>query len=1694
MNFQTQRQLEAYYREAKNLFDQRQITPEDFQYRVNQLRFDDSQGITWQIATDGQWMRWDGVQWVVGDPYGDAYDNVALQYQSLLALRRSGQVDEQTFAALAGNLRVTETTGEQWSIHPATGAWVVWNGQAWVEGEPPRRSADGSPSIEASEFVDFEEEYRICYELLQANQISRSEFDRRVDRLRCLDERGVWWQISKDTGGWITWTGTQWVPGQPPREKASVDGPARRFAASLKESAKEEFKATVRSIPMMVIRMIVTRAFMLVVSYWSALYLHAYWLGYKNNGFRDDGGPWAPWLQLTQSTQGDSYAYIWGIGGMLFSSMLFTLFSRHPLRNLVGAVKAPFSVLGAVKGRGVFGLAAIALGAGAALIVAGRSGINPQANLSLGVGLLFIGAGRPGYYVARFFAGVVRRLMAPKVQGIQQKLPIDLKVAQLAILGVAPGFYIASKIASGKHFVYGGVLLAFGAFALFGMKKPKSAPGTICTILLCGVFGTMLAIVWDWLFPHKALADDGGRDEFTGNPADYWETEGGKLVDASKGAADAAGAGATAGGGLNPPQDPPEDEYTTSLCLDQYTMTLTQSTSEDVRAWVVVTGQDPAKCASLEAQYNSAIQMSITGNITDWFTLQTTADAGGATCNFFVEVPEDPDKRRGPNIAYVVATVQAGTKILSKRCRINMDVQGDYAIAMDDCVQVKANEPGKAYYAYIECNDPVLDGSQQIAKSRDLAGKIRFTLSGDVADWVGGPGEVQGYLTADGKEITVEATVPAEDLDKEPPYTVEVEVSCESPEFGALTRGGRIEIEAPDWFIELQPIKDKLMLDFKDAASFRVRLLALDGSKMELYGGENNNLLNERLSIRVEGANEQYAILQEAQSDGAWRCFNVKFSEAASGAQVEPYLDIVAEARLTGKLVSQKFRINLAAKPTFEFLQPSASLCAGGSPVEIKGQVKDGQGFQWALNMEIVGFTEIEPVQDPEMETGEKFTILLKAEAIENPPLKLRTGKLKVRAVAQREEGEPLETEPVELELKLGTLGLIIQPAPVRLPLDPEKEEASQFFVRVITYDEETKQFQVDIEAMANLEVGEWQEADTPSGPQVFTGAGVNIEYVRTQGAGLDAVAIWKAKQKIIVPALQPVDALMPFTAPGEHGEHADQYSRLHKFLIPANPAALADERIRIEQDNCRKMLKYLPDGELKTKFSKTIEQDAKTLGADGLFHLRRQIWNAAQDALMKEAQSYLESADFYGKVAETLDWVNYLAGLIVQGMSSVLVPFPGDMAVSMLYQAIPDLVNSVYNGMKPVDWFKGWANGIVANAGGIALDIAIGQAINLEQLFLRGLAQYKDPRKAGLIASIIFLEARFARYQVTTKPNGEPFSLKESILNSLRDLAEEIVTSGISKGTKYTKDGPGHGYDPKDGRSYHDSDTPPDLSGMPSKNIKAAQEIAKKHGVEIYIRPTNPASKQLLEQGAHPKPESIKTKTINELDVKLGRKPEDLGKVGYFDPGPNPPPKGNMSDAEYAKVKERYEQRKQEYTNYQHDIEKLKQKGISVNEDGVIIAKDGKPYTGDHDIFDIRGPDGKPLSKEQYDKVMADLMKPPFSAQHPGHRQWDYSKADKYKPPPQKDPKTGKWVQPKSKFEKCKAVDGKIIDSHQAWTSSGEPGEALIKVGTDGSISGKTFDTHGKTLGKGGRLTQSTAASGRHEDEEKKEGSDRAR
>jgi hypothetical protein len=203
---------------------------------------------------------------------------------------------------------------------------------------------------------------------------------------------------------------------------------------------------------------------------------------------------------------------------------------------------------------------------------------------------------------------------------------------------------------------------------------------------------------------------------------------------------------------------------------------------------------------------------------------------------------------------------------------------------------------------------------------------------------------------------------------------------------------------------------------------------------------------------------------------------------------------------------------------------------------------------------------------------------------------------------------------------------------------------------------------------------------------------------------------------------------------------------------------------------------------------------------------------------------------------------------------------------------------------------------------------------------------------------------------------------------------------------------------------------------GMPPKNQAAFQRIAEKHGVEILVRPTVKEAAQLLEtDAAIPKAEDLKSKTINDDDVYLGARKEDIGKVGFFKPDPPLRPDG-ISNDDWNRVVERFKQRDAEYWDNAKRMTELQRQAdaqapksgdmddrgthqeyqIVVGENGVVqavLSAGGSlkevPFTGDHDVFDIRNADGTPVTAEKYQEIVSEMKAAVMGVAHGAHIRW---------------------------------------------------------------------------------------------------------
>lgn len=206
--------------------------------------------------------------------------------------------------------------------------------------------------------------------------------------------------------------------------------------------------------------------------------------------------------------------------------------------------------------------------------------------------------------------------------------------------------------------------------------------------------------------------------------------------------------------------------------------------------------------------------------------------------------------------------------------------------------------------------------------------------------------------------------------------------------------------------------------------------------------------------------------------------------------------------------------------------------------------------------------------------------------------------------------------------------------------------------------------------------------------------------------------------------------------------------------------------------------------------------------------------------------------------------------------------------------------------------------------------------------------------------------------------------------------------------------------------------------NGMHPDTGKAFQAATDDLNVIIKVRPTNADSLAVTEAGGLPKPELAKSKTANPLDELIGGPPGARGKVAFFEPRlPRVVDLAAMPPDQQMAVIERYAERKAEYDALKPHYDELAGQGLIRIEGGVLQFADPrsggagagdagagdqpafKEVGGDHDIYEITGPRGEPLTDLQRKVVIDRLRSMGIKVEHPDHVSWATDSPDTYKP-----------------------------------------------------------------------------------------------
>ncbi|MEV6875369.1 hypothetical protein [Amycolatopsis sp. NPDC051128] len=185
---------------------------------------------------------------------------------------------------------------------------------------------------------------------------------------------------------------------------------------------------------------------------------------------------------------------------------------------------------------------------------------------------------------------------------------------------------------------------------------------------------------------------------------------------------------------------------------------------------------------------------------------------------------------------------------------------------------------------------------------------------------------------------------------------------------------------------------------------------------------------------------------------------------------------------------------------------------------------------------------------------------------------------------------------------------------------------------------------------------------------------------------------------------------------------------------------------------------------------------------------------------------------------------------------------------------------------------------------------------------------------------------------------------------------------------------------------------------GILVKNGRKFQRFADENDLIIEVRPTNPDSIRHLMRGAWYKPVDIKAKTIQRSDTFLGIEPEKKGLVGFFLNAVPRPKRRNLERDDVEAGRKRYRMRVEERREYGPKMQKLARKPLGPGRFEVLgyvvhgydKNKARHPIAGDHDLYDIRRPDGTEIPLDEYELLIRDMQEGRFGVMHGAVVRWD--------------------------------------------------------------------------------------------------------
>lgn len=252
--------------------------------------------------------------------------------------------------------------------------------------------------------------------------------------------------------------------------------------------------------------------------------------------------------------------------------------------------------------------------------------------------------------------------------------------------------------------------------------------------------------------------------------------------------------------------------------------------------------------------------------------------------------------------------------------------------------------------------------------------------------------------------------------------------------------------------------------------------------------------------------------------------------------------------------------------------------------------------------------------------------------------------------------------------------------------------------LRVFVRDPATGEIAPDIALaeQAALEIG-GQEGT--SGHAGLMAGGLAIEPAGVRQLNIPSATFSVSLERKLPTAGEPVPAALLASVPGYDTDRFSALVPLRLLGVDMEPYSDAWET---ERDKCLDIIREFVPHEYQDRFYTLIQERSLTMGAEGLFYMRKQIWSFAYDQLMIEKHEHLDAAWWYEQVENTLEWVSWCGDIAMGVLSGTALGVVGGMALGMLKPLLVSAMEVWLAGGSLEDWLtaqSGMLTGFIEGA-----------------------------------------------------------------------------------------------------------------------------------------------------------------------------------------------------------------------------------------------------------------------------------------------------------------------------------------------------------------------------------------------------------